>query len=432
MKIIFKIVFLLSTGIFWGISISGCVDSVIDDQNTSLKPTITITSPVAGSGNTVHVGLNKIEYSASDYSGGQGLSFLQVILNGDVTTPNYEDVVTNGVLPDLYLDVPRTSLGSTIEYYVIAYNLAGGYNSSSVQKNIPVVEAPPGIPYNLIIVPVNANTGEIRLVWDDDSENVLEYWLYQKIENGIWNRIQVIIAPQKTATVIINPLVDNYFKVAGWNSIVANETELNFSNEVTSATQTSAWNLRAEAIGSSKVILRWDNPWGLAVNVFEIERTSGAVAWDSNPEFYVVGSSNSEITYSDSPLNANTTYAYRVRRRMLADDYRSAWSSPVTIGTSYADVLPPSNFTVALQYLGGSSYLVKMDWDINYSYAMQIERAENNAFPPVYEIIASINAGIDGPMYDNSIIVGKSYFYRARYVLGTNVYSEYTSIHTIP
>src|SRR3989339_1295641 len=79
------------------IIINGCVDSIIDDQATTLKPTISITSPVAGTGASVYAGSNKIQYTASDYSGGQGLSFFQVILNNDVTTPNYEANVANGV-----------------------------------------------------------------------------------------------------------------------------------------------------------------------------------------------------------------------------------------------------------------------------------------------------------------------------------------------
>ena len=408
----------------------GCVDSVIDDASTTYKPTITIASPVEGTNSTVHVGLNLINYTASDYSGGQGLSFLQVILNGNTDTPNYEDVVTDGELPVLYLDIPRDLLGETIDYYVVVYNLDGGFQSSDIQNNLTVVEAPPGTPYNLVLVAVNEDTGDIRLIWDDDSDNVIDYWVYQKIENGSWTRVGTVSAPQKTFSMRINPIVDNYFKIAGWNTVVANEDDLLFSEEVNSGSTINSLNLSAEAIGASKVIVSWDNPWGTAVNVFEIERLSGySTTWDSTPDYYVVGSPDAVIYFTDTNVSSSSTYTYRIRRRMLADDYRSAWSNSVSVATYTSNISAPTGF-YATQY---ASRTIRLVWDLTYVYTTQIERCDNPYLTkPVYTLIGTKEPGLpisstssQTEYYDTSVTSGKWYDYRIRFVLGSNAYTEW-------
>ncbi|MFC2133793.1 hypothetical protein ACFLTH_04180 [Bacteroidota bacterium] len=407
----------------------GCVDSIIEDSDSTLSPSISITSPVTGSGASVHVGMNKIIYTASDYNGGTGLNFFQVILNDNVNNPNFEDMVTNGVLPDLYLDIPASLLGSTISYYVIVYNIAGEFTSSVVQSNLLVREALPEAPYNLVIVPENIVTGDVRLIWDDSSENIIDYLIYQKVENGDWNQSGIVAAPQKTFSVRVNPMNDNFFKVAGWNASIGTIDDLKFSNQAGTGNVINLWDLSVEAIGVSKVVMSWDNPWGLSVMVFEIERTSGITGWDEVPDYYVIGSTETRVEYIDNTVLGNTSYAYRIRRRMSADDYRSAWSNEIAVFTLSSDIASPTGFSVTQS----TPSSVRLVWDLSWIYTTQIEMTDNPLVSnPEYQLIDTKDSGLPvsaGSNQTEYIVSGLStnlwYNFRIRYILGSNNYTDW-------
>ncbi len=384
-----------------------CVENVNNSQTSS--PTIQVYSPA--SGDTVHVGQNVINYQAADAAGGEGLSHFEIFINGtssDVVAEN-----SDGTNPALYLTVDSTLLFSKISYYVVVYNTAGRYAKSDVQDNLYVEESVPNAPGSLILTRLNDYT--VNLLWDDSSSNELNYELWRKDgANGTYRRVQLLPANTiSTDDSGLSIFIDYFYKVRAVN----NAGPSDFSNEVsTSSASGGPWNLTAEAIGASKVILYW-NDFALNELGFIIERTNSSTG---NYERIAIAPRNS-TEYTDNTVMASSGYKYRVA--YYTSTTVSGYSNETTISTYYTDVQQPTNLTAVFTTSPDS---VKLKWTDNtyLEKGTVIERRTGTGGD--FTEIGSTESDV-AKFADTTISRSTTYYYRIRQILGDRIYTDYSN-----
>lgn len=393
-----------------------CVEPLTDSQQSS-TPSIEIKKPITG--DTVMVGKNEITYQAADGTGGQGLSFYEIYLNDKFTQRFVQN--EDGTNPKIYLEIDSTLLGSRIKYYIKVYNKTGKAKESKVQENIYVKDKPPNAPSNLIIKRTNDFT--VTFLWNDNSSNEKGFELWRK-DGGNGNYRKIKTLPANTISTTddgVSPFVDYFYKVRAFNDSGPSD----FSNEVsTSSLPGGQWNLQAEAIGASLVILKWND---FAVNElgFKIERTN---PYSTNWEIIdIVGPNQTE--YEDSNVQPSTAYRYRVA--YFTSTSISGYSNEVSISTYYTDVEGPTNLTVSYDT---SSNTVILRWVNNDKLQLTketiVERKEGNG---KFIEIGSVSSDIT-VVSDSKVQTGVTYYYRVRQKLLNRVYTPYsnTAILSIP
>lgn len=388
---------------------AGCVENLTDVQQAT-NPTIEIGFPITG--DTVMVGNNNIVYQAADGSGGQGISFYEIYLNGVFVQKFLQN--TDGTNPSLILNVDSTLIGSRIKYFVKVYNTTGRSKESKVQENIYVKDKVPNTPQNLFLTKVNDFT--VSLLWDDKSSNETGFELWRKDDGaGTYRRIKTM--PTNTISTTdggLSAFVVYYYKVRAFNNSGFSE----FSNEVsTSNIPGGPWNLSAEAIGASYINLKWVD---FAVNEsgFIIERT------DPNTTQFkrlAIVPSNTE-EYQDIDIAPSTGYKYRVA--YFTNTSVSGFSNEVSVSSYYTDVSGPSNLTATL-----GINVVNLKWDDNTPLEKETiveRRTGNGPFQEHIKLAADSKSATD-----INVQRGITYQYRVRQSLGTRTYTPYSNTVTI-
>ncbi len=393
------------------LTLISCVEPLTDSAQ-SAAPTIEIIKPVTG--DSVMIGKNEVDYKAVDGTGGQGLSFYEVYINDKFTKKYVQN--DDGTNPKIYLEIDSTLLGSTIKYFIKVYNKAGKAKESKVQENIYVKDKPPLAPSNLIIK--KTSDYSVTLLWNDNSHNEKGFEVWRKDgSGGVFRKIKNL--PPNTISTIddgISPFVDYFYKVRAYNDSGPSE----FSNEVsTSSLPGGQWNLQAEAIGASLIILKWND---FAVNElgFKIERTN---PYTNNWEVIDIAAPN-QTEYEDSNVQPSTAYKYRVA--YFTSNSISGYSNEVSISTFYTDVDGPSNL------YGYYSSGVILQWTNNDK--LQITKGT----------IIERKTGIDGKFTEISTVdsdttsfndvnvqSGKTYYYRVRQKLANRIFTPYSNTISI-
>jgi len=389
--------------------LSGCVESLTDTQQ-SVSPTIEVLKPM--SNDTVMVGKNEISYQAAEGSGGQGLSFYELYLNGKFNS-RYEQN-TDGTNPKIYLNIDSTLLGSRIKYSVKVYNKSGRSKESKVQENIYVKDKAPNAPRNLFLAKLNDFT--VSLLWDDVSTNETGFELWRKDEGGgTYRRIKTL--PANTISTTdggLSAFVVYYYKVRAFN----NSGYSDFSNEVSTSNITGGpWNLTAEAIGSSLVNLKWID-FATNESGFIIERTDPLTT--EYKRLAIVPPNTEE--YQDNSVSPSTGYKYRVA--YFTNSSVSGYSNEVSISTYYTDVPGPSNLTVTL-----GINVVNLKWDDNTPLEKEViveRRTGNGQFQEIQKLSADTKTATDATVQKGNI-----YYYRVRQSLGTRTYTPYSNTVSI-
>jgi hypothetical protein len=389
---------------------SGCVESLSDSStSSSVTPTIEITSPVTG--DSVNVGTNTVTYTAADGTGGSGISFYEVYVNGEYV--ERYDQNDDGTNPDITLSIDSDQLGKKIYYMIKVYNEANKSKESTVQENIYVRDSIPAAPTSLKLT--RKSDYVVNLLWNASAvtnEDGFEVWRKDG-GSGTYTRIKTLDA--NTISIDdsgISPFTDYYYKVCAFNESGRSD----FSSEVcTSSLDGGAWNLQAEAVGSSYIKLTWND---FAVNElgFLILRT-----YSSTTDTFTVASGTTE--YYDYNVSASTAYTYRVA--YWTSSSISGYSNSATVSTYYSDVDEPSDFTA--RYNDTTSVVV-LSWTDNTTLEKStiIERKVANGSYKEY-ITLDANDDDTAQTTDSDITKGQTYYYRIRQSLGSKIYTPYTT-----
>ncbi len=390
----------------------GCVESLTDSQkSSSATPSIEISKPVTG--DSVKVGDNLITYQAADGTGGSGLSFYEVYVNGKYVK-RYEQN-TDGTNPKIYITVDSTQIGSKISYYVKVYNKSNKSKQSTIQENIYVKDKVPNAPSGLILT--KTNDFAVNLLWNDNSSNENGFELWRKDGgNGTYRRIKTLPSGYiSTDDSGLSAFTDYFYKVRAYNTSGPSE----FSNEVsTSNIAGGPWNLTAEAIGSSTIRLKWTD---FAVNElgFIIERTD---PYTNNFERIAIAARGS-TEYYDNTVTANTGYRYRVA--YYTNSSVSGYSNEVSISTYYTDIQGPSNLTANYDM---TNEIVNLSWTDNTNFEKEtiIERKTGSGNYVEYATLpASDEQNIKA--IDSGIQRGQTYYYRIRQTIANKTYTPYSN-----
>ena len=207
-------------------------------------------------------------------------------------------------------------------YRVRAYNVDGDSGYSNTSTAVPMC-APTSL---AATVPL---TSQIDLTWTDNSTKENNFELCRS-QNGI-TFSAVVTLPANTTSYSDTGLQEAtiyWYKVRVTNSTGVSS----FSNTVSASTKPlSPSSLNAQPQSASSIKLVWtDNSSG--ESGFKIERCQGS-GCTSFVEINDVSANTT--TYTDSGLNPNTTYNYRVR----------AYKSGSDVGTVYSDYTPPAEAT---------------------------------------------------------------------------------------
>ncbi len=394
------------------LTLYGCVESLTDSQkSSSATPSIEITKPVTG--DSVKVGDNLVTYQAADGTGGTGLSFYEVYINGKYV--KRYDQNTDGTNPNIYITVDSTQIGSKINYYIKVYNKSNKSKQSTTQENIYVKDKVPNAPSGLILT--KTNDFAVNLLWNDNSSNENGFELWRKDGgNGTYRRIKTLPPGYiSTDDSGLSAFTDYFYKVRAYNSSGPSE----FSNEVsTSNIVGGPWNLEAEAIGSSTIRLIWAD---FAVNElgFIIERTD---PYTNNFERIAIAPRGS-TEYYDNTVSANTGYRYRVA--YYTNSSVSGYSNEVSISTYYTDIQGPSNLTANYDL---TNEIVNLSWTDNTNLEKEtiIERKTGSGNYIEYATLpASDEQNIQA--IDSGIQRGQTYYYRIRQSLANKTYTPYSN-----
>lgn len=422
---------------------AGCVESLVDSQIA--VPSVDVFSPA--SRDTVSIGKTLINFQAADGAGGQGLSHIEVYVNSKFN--GRYNITTDGTLPAIYLDLDSTFVSKTISYYLIVYNKQGRQTKSSEQGNILVKDKVPAQPGNLFLLKYDEYS--VNLFWDDSSNNETGYEIWRKDDKGgAYRKIKSL--PENTISsddTGLSPFIVYYYKVRAYNASGYSA----FSNEATTVNvPPGPWNLEAEAIGATKVHLKWTD-FAINENGFIIERTEAGPA---NWQKIGLAPRNAE-DYIDNTVKGNTGYVYRVA--YYTSTVVSNYSNEAAVVTFKTEVPPPSGLYNSQLWgwiwsaqLGwqpqasapaGGTLTSKVDlrWtnnDTSYVQSTFVERKIGNTGK--YEVIGSTTKPeilFFGDYLSHNAPTGGStsnvsgtqtiYFYRVRNKLADNTYTPYSN-----
>lgn len=413
MKVRKGILFCL-TGVF--LLFVDCTNLVTDPPSEGKNnTTIEIFSPV--NGDSVGFGDTEINYLISTPA---SLKFMELYVNGNFVR-NYPPN-SNGLQPEIYLQLDESFIGTSIGYYLIYYD----FNETSLKSNdvinVHVVATvdPPYAPFNLNLINLTQNS--VNLSWKDSSLLVSNYEIWRKINfDGTYQKYLDVegnvfnINDENLDTAIMYS-----YKVKGFNQFGESE----FSDEVNTFGVGSSGdlypptNLIATSRGTILVRLLWtDNSTN--ENLFAIERRL------ENEEFFKIGIVDKNVTnFADSAngLIAGGNYYYRIKAYSNTD---SAWSNESFTQTYWYDIIRPTNLQGI--YLGDGKIILTWNDNDNSNTIFEVERKLGG--DEKFTTIATI-PGDQNTYLDENLFLQQSYIYRVRSSDGV-YYSDYSNEITV-
>ena len=277
------------------------------------------------------------------------------------------------------------------------------------RTTVSVPPPPPAIPTGLQAVANSAT--QITLSWTTPSTNATGFYVERAPDNagtaGTYAQVGQVAASTLTySSAGLTSSTRYWFRVRAFNSsdVSGYSNEANTTTLVTPATPT---NLAGTGVSSSRIDLSWaDN----ATNetAYQVERaadnagTPGAFA-------QVASLAADATTYSNTGLNANTRYWYRVRAVNTTDN--SAYSSQLSVSSLQGLAAP-----TALQAQVISATQINLSWTDNTTSETNytVERAADNAgtagpFASIATLAANAVSYSDASLSQNT-----RYWYRVR------------------
>lgn len=253
-----------------------------------------------------------------------------------------EFVQIGNTTADVNIFMDSTFKTETTYYYRARHLTTEGFYtpySNTDDAYIPLL--PPAKPTTLQIFEVQGSPNQFTLVWNDNSDDEDGFAIFSKIgSSGSYSFYTTANPKEGTGAygfvVSVSDIANEYFfKVRAFKGTLNSD----FSNEVSTKgnTGTIVLTIPSSSITSNSAKLEWKDIFENEF-VYFIERKR--LSYPTEADFSVVGTvggavgTNSTITFTDTNLDANTQYVYRVRALLNTQQY-SNYSNEVTIRTPY-------------------------------------------------------------------------------------------------
>ena len=312
---------------------------------------------------------------------------------------SFADITTVGAEVTSFADTGLTP-GMEYTYRIRAYNAAGN-SSYSDAASATTLDAVPNAPDNLKANVVSGT--RIDLTWRDRSGNETGFKIERRTGSGSFNLVATVDANVTTySDTGLNPGTQYTYRVCAYNS----GGDSGYSSEV-SATTTAAVttpaapdNLSATMASSTRINLTWrdrsDNETG-----FKIERKK-----DDGRYAEIATVTANTTSYSDTGLEANTKYVYRVRAYNAAGN--SSYSNEASATTA---TLPNAPTDLKAETVSGKE--IKLTWRdrSDNETGFKIERKKDGGR---YEEIAVLRRANVTTYTDTGLTENTKYVYRVR------------------
>ncbi len=333
----------------------------------------------------------------------------------------YSSYTDSGVLPN-----------ATYWYRVRAYNVVG---DSPDSYPINIIVGPPIYAPYLYSYLVITNQPEVHLYWYDYnnySGSVAGYKLERAPDvsgnPGTWTEIATVTGYNyysSYADTVAPTSATYWYRVRAYN--VIGDSPDSYPIVVSIAPPAAPYYLNAYLpTTNAEVALYWYYTTGTEAG-YKIERAADD---NGNPGTWAeiattVGQYST--SYSDTTVETNTTYWYRVRA------YNAVGDSPPSYAVSIGPPPAPSNLTAAI----AATNQVNLSWSESYANVagFKIERApDDNGNPGTWAEIATTVGQYSTSYSDTTVETNTTYWYRVRAynVLGDSPYSNEASVSLAP
>ncbi len=273
--------------------------------------------------------------------------------------------------------------------------------------------SPPAAPSNLAATSVS-NT-QIDLAWTDNAANEDGFKIERKTgANGTYAEITTVGANVTAfSNTGLNPGVRYFYRVRAFNNSGTGNSD--YSNEANALTMIKPpINLVVIAVSSSQIDLTWTDQTTTETG-YSIERKTGVAG--TFAEVATVGANVS--VFSNTELNSNTQYFYRVRA--FSANNTSPYTNEAEAKTASSIPAAPSNLAATPV----SSSQIDLAWTDNASnetgYSIERKTGVNGTFAEIATVGANVTT-----FSNTALSSGARYFYRVRAFNG-NGNSDYSN-----
>jgi hypothetical protein len=345
--------------------------------------------------------------------------------SNDETAFFYEESKNNGPW-DYVLQTSANGFGASFlakdcgvnySYRVRAYRSTDNtYSAYSNVASITIVCPPP------TALTVQDNGTSMRLDWVDNMTRETGYRIERRLLDGEWIEIGTVgqsVTTYTDTTAICSSGVA--YRVRGYLQHV--NTYSDYSDVVSdSFTCQPPANLIVTGTEATTIHLAWDDVMS-SESQYHVERLNDdGTAWVE----VAILAANSEV-YSDSGLNCERPYSYRIRAYRTSDALFTGYSNLATAITATCPVpRPPVNVTAA----GTSRNTITVNWNDNNLSAVTYRIEHTAVGTNNWVQIAEIAAGVE-TFVNNNLLCNRSYDYRMRaFRPADSLFSSYSPLTT--
>ena len=398
--------------------LANCVPSVdnpynINSDNDKDKPIINIIHPT--SGDSIGMGITSIEYQASDYEGGPGLSSYNLFVDGQFIQSFSQNA--HGTQPILYFNTDKLENALGIDPYQwpseISYAITVVNNEDAIGESLLIdsifIDRKPVAPNPLTLTIITDKS--FNLLWDDLASNELKYevWRQDGGHNTFIHLKDLDANSARFFDYVISDNINYGYKVRATNGYGNSE----FSNTVYSSGADGGdapTNLKIIKFSNTVYSLWWEDNSNDEEG-FEIWRkTNYTGTYNFHKKLFP-----NTTAYNDT-VTSGDTYYYKVRA------FRTSTSSPFSNEVSTEVFSAPSNLSA--QIVNGDNVL--LNWTNNGTNEAQIivERKLQTEFE--FSEVTRLAPGTTSWTDQNSLYHNLTLFYRlkTKYPRGDSEYSS--------